>query len=56
MLRFKWNLVVKKNFYRGIYRLLVFLFVYIDILNLLIIEIRKVFGLVFVKVLVVNIF
>lgn len=56
MLRFKWNLVVKKNFYRGIYRLLVFLFVYIDILNLLIIKIRKVFGLVFVKVLVVNIF
>lgn len=56
MPRFKWNLAAKKNFYRGIYRLLAFLFVYTDILNSSIIETRKVLGSVPAKALAVNIF
>lgn len=56
MPRFKWNLAAKKNFYRGIYRLLAFLFVYTDILNSSIIETRKVHGSVPAKALAVNIF
>lgn len=53
MPRFKWNLAAKKNFYRGIYRLLAFLFVYTDILNSSIIE---TIGSVPAKALAVNIF